>query len=75
MKAVPTLETDAPVLLVFVSENPDDAIRILLIENSAINGGFLTDKLSNQGVVVRMVASPAGASAAALRRRRHRPLL
>jgi len=65
MKAVVTLGADAPVLLASVSEVPDDAIRVLLIEDSAIDGGFLTDKLSKQGIVVRTVASLAGASAAA----------
>jgi two-component system response regulator ChvI len=65
MKAVVTLQADAPVLLASVSEEPDDALRVLLIEDSAIDGGFLTDKLSKQGIVVRTVASLAGASAAA----------
>jgi DNA-binding response OmpR family regulator len=65
MKAVVTLEADAPVLLASVSEEPNDAIRVLLIEDSAIDGGFLTDKLSKQGIVMRTVASLAGASAAA----------
>ena len=61
MKAVVTLEADAPVLLASVSEEPNDAIRVLLIEDSAIDGGFLTDKLSKQGIVVRTVASLADA--------------
>jgi two-component system, OmpR family, response regulator ChvI len=61
MKAVVTLEADAPVPLASVSEEPDDALRVLLIEDSAIDGGFLTDKLSKQGIVVRTVASLADA--------------
>ena len=60
-----TLEAGAPVLLASVSDESDDAIRVLLIEESVIDGGFLTDKLSKQGIVVRTVASLAGASAAA----------
>jgi two-component system response regulator ChvI len=65
MKAVMTLEADAPVLLASVSEEPDDAIRVLLIEGSGIDGEFLTDKLSKQGIVVRTAASLTDASAAA----------
>ncbi len=60
-----TLEAGAPVLLASVSDESDDAIRVLLIEENVIDGGFLTDKLSKQGIVVRTVASLAGASDAA----------
>jgi two-component system, OmpR family, response regulator ChvI len=60
-----TLETGAPVLLASVSEEPDDAIRVLLIEDGVIDRGFLTDKLSKQGFAVRTVASLAGAPDAA----------
>ena len=41
-----TLEAGAPVLLASVSDESDDAIRVLLIEDGAIDGGFLTNKLS-----------------------------
>ena len=61
MKAVVTLEAGAAVLLASVSEEPDDALRVLLIEDSVSNGGFLTDKLAKQGIVVRTVASLADA--------------
>ena len=60
-----TLEAGASVVLASVSDDSDDAIRVLLIEENVIDGGFLTDKLSKQGIVVRTVASLAGASAAA----------
>jgi two-component system response regulator ChvI len=60
-----TLEAGAPVLLASVSDESDDAIRVLLIEKNVIDGGFLTDKLSKRGIVVRTVASLAGASDAA----------
>jgi two-component system, OmpR family, response regulator ChvI len=57
-----TLEAGAPVLLAAVSEESDDAIRVLLIEDGVIDRGFLTDKLSKQGFAVRTVASlPAAA--------------
>jgi two-component system response regulator ChvI len=59
------LEAGAPVLLASVSEEPDDAIRVLLIEDGVIDRGFLTDKLSKQGFAVRTVASLAGAPDAA----------
>jgi two-component system, OmpR family, response regulator ChvI len=65
MKAVVTLQAGVPVLLASVSEEPDDALRVLFIEDGAIDGGFLTDKLSQQGIVVRTVASLAGAYDAA----------
>jgi two-component system response regulator ChvI len=60
-----TLEAGAAVLLASVSEEPDDAIRVLLIEDGAIDRGFLTNKLSKQGFVVRTVTSLAGAPDAA----------
>jgi DNA-binding response OmpR family regulator len=60
-----TLEAGAAVLLASGSEEPDDAIRVLLIEDGAIDRGFLTDKLSKQGIVVRTVTSLAGAPDAA----------
>ena len=51
-----------PTLLPSVSEESDDAIRVLLIENGVIDRAFLTDKLSKQGCAVRTVASlPAAA--------------
>jgi two-component system response regulator ChvI len=57
-----TLEAGAPVLLACVSEEPDDAIRVLVIEDGVIDHGFLADKLSKQGLAVRTVASlPAAA--------------
>jgi hypothetical protein len=59
------LEAGAAVLLASVSEEPDDAIRVLLIEDGAIDRGFLTDKPSKQGIVVRTVTSLAGAPDAA----------
>ena len=50
----------ASVLLASVSE--PDAIRVLLIEDGAIDRGFLADELSKQGFAVRTVASlPAAA--------------
>jgi two-component system response regulator ChvI len=51
--------TGAPVLLASVSEESDDAIRVPLIEDGAIDREFMTDKLSKQGFSVRTVASPA----------------
>jgi two-component system, OmpR family, response regulator ChvI len=60
-----TLEAGAPVLLASVSDESDDAIRVLLIEDGVIDRGFLTDKLSKQGFAVRTVASLAGAPDAA----------
>jgi two-component system, OmpR family, response regulator ChvI len=57
-----TLEAGAPVLFASVSEEPDDAIRVLLIEDGVIARGFVTDELSKQGFAVRTVASlPAAA--------------
>ena len=44
-----TLEAGAPLLLASVSEESDDAIRVLLIEDGVIDYEFLTDKLSKQG--------------------------
>ena len=46
-------------LLASVSE--PDAIRVLLIEDGAIDRGFLANELSKQGFAVRTVASLAGA--------------
>ena len=57
-----TLEAGAPVLLASVSEESDDAIRVLLIEDGVIDREFLTDTLSRQGVSVRTVASLAAAA-------------
>jgi DNA-binding response OmpR family regulator len=57
-----TLEAGAPLLLASVSEESDDAIRVLLIEDGVIDREFLTDTLSRQGFSVRTVASlPAAA--------------
>jgi two-component system response regulator ChvI len=57
-----TLEAGAPLLLASVSEESDDAIRVLLIEDGVIDYEFLTDKLSKQGFSVRtVVALPAAA--------------
>jgi hypothetical protein len=57
-----TLEAGTPVLFTSVSEESDDAIRVLLIEDGVIDRGFVTDKLSKQGFAVRTVASlPAAA--------------
>ena len=56
------LEAGAPVLFASVSEESDDAIRVLLIEDGVIARGFVTDELSKQGFAVRTVASlPAAA--------------
>jgi len=62
---VVTLEAGTPVLLASFSDESDDAIRVLLIEDGVIDRGFLTDKLSKQGFAVRTVASLAGAPDAA----------
>ena len=58
-----TLDAGAPVLLASVSE--PDAIRVLLIEDGAIDRGFLANELSKQGFAVRTVASLPGAPDAA----------
>jgi two-component system response regulator ChvI len=60
-----TLEAGAPVLLASVSEESDDTIRVLLIEDGVIDRGFLTDKLSKQGFAARKLASLPGAPNAA----------
>jgi two-component system response regulator ChvI len=60
---VVTLDAGAPVLLVSVSE--PDAIRILVIEDGAIDRGFLANELSKQGFAVRQLASLPGAPNAA----------
>src|SRR3977135_3037689 len=60
---VVALEAPAPALLASVSE--PDAIRVLLIEEGAIDRGALTAELSKQGLAARPVASPAGAPDAA----------
>ena len=57
-----TLEAGAAVLLASVSEESDDAIRVLLIEKGVIDREFLTDKLSKQDFSVRTVASLAAAA-------------
>ena len=53
------LDAGTPVLLASVSE--PDAIRVLLIEDGAIDRGFLANDLSKQGFVVRKLAPLAGA--------------
>ena len=52
------LDAGAPVLL--GSANEPDAIRILLIEEGAVNRGFLANELSKQGFAVQTVTSLAG---------------
>src|ERR1700682_6172356 len=59
---VVALEAPAPALLASVSE--PDAIRVLLVEEGAIDSGSLTDVLSKQGFAIRRfgdVASLIGA--------------
>jgi two-component system, OmpR family, response regulator ChvI len=51
---VASLDAGAPVLLAPVSE--PDAIRVLLIEDGALDRGFLADELSKQGFAVRQLA-------------------
>ena len=53
------LDAGAPVLLGSVNE--PDAIRILLIGDSAIDRGFLANELSTQGFAVQTVTSLAAA--------------
>ena len=53
------LDVSPPVLLASVSE--PDPIRVLLIEDGAIDRGFLAHELSKQGFAVQTVASLAGA--------------
>ena len=53
------LGAGTPVLLAPVSE--PDAIRVLLIEDGAVDRGFLANELSKQGFAVQTVASLAGA--------------
>jgi two-component system, OmpR family, response regulator ChvI len=60
---VVTSDAGAPVLLASVSES--DAIRVLLIEDGAIDRGFLANELSKQGFAVREIASLLGAPDAA----------
>jgi two-component system, OmpR family, response regulator ChvI len=57
------LDAGAPVLLASVSE--PDAIRVLLIEDGAIDRGFLANELSKQGFAVRKLSSLPGAPDAA----------
>jgi two-component system, OmpR family, response regulator ChvI len=57
------LDAGTPVLLASVSE--PDAIRVLFIEDGAIDRGFLANELSKQGFAVQTVASLPGAPAAA----------
>jgi two-component system, OmpR family, response regulator ChvI len=52
------LDAGAPVL---ASVSEPDAIRVLLIEDGAIDRGFLANELSKQGFAVQTVASLAGA--------------
>src|SRR4029077_4264548 len=54
------LGAGTPVLLTSVSE--PDAIRVLLIEDGAIDRGFLAERLSKQGFAMRTVAALPGAS-------------
>ena len=57
---VETLEAPAPAFLASVSE--PGAVRVLLIEDGAIDHGFLANELSKQGFAVRKIASlPAAA--------------
>ena len=60
---VVALGSRAPAQLASVSD--PDAILVLVIEEGAIDRGFLTDELSNQGLDVRTVTSLDGASEAA----------
>jgi two-component system response regulator ChvI len=60
---VVTLDAGAPVLLASVSE--PDAIRVLLIEDGALDSGFLAHELSKQGFAVREIPSLSGAPDAA----------
>ena len=53
-----SLDAGTPVLLASVSE--PDAIRVLLIEEGAVNRGFLANELSKQGFAVQTVTSLAG---------------
>jgi two-component system, OmpR family, response regulator ChvI len=53
------LDAGTPVLLASVSE--PDGIRVLLIQDGAIDRGFLANELSKQGFAVQTVASLAGA--------------
>ena len=57
------LDTGAPVLLALVSE--PDAIRVLLIEDGAIDRGLLAQELSQRGFAVRELSSLPGAPNAA----------
>ena len=60
---VETLEAPAPPFIASVSE--PGAVRVLLIEDGAIDHGFLADELSKQGFAVRKIASlPASAHGA-----------
>jgi two-component system response regulator ChvI len=52
---------DAEASVLFGSVNEPDAIRVLLIEDGAIDRGFLANELSRQGFAVQTVASLAGA--------------
>jgi two-component system response regulator ChvI len=60
---VASLDTGTPVLLASVSE--PDAIRVLLIEDGAIDRGSLANELSKRGFAVRAIASLLGAPDAA----------
>jgi two-component system, OmpR family, response regulator ChvI len=52
-------------LLASASEESEYAIRVLLVEDGVIDGGFLADEMSKQGYAVATVASLPGASDAA----------
>jgi two-component system response regulator ChvI len=60
---VASLDAGTPVLLASISE--PDAIRVLLIEDGAIDRGFLANELSKQGFAVQEIASLPGAPDAA----------
>jgi two-component system, OmpR family, response regulator ChvI len=60
---VVTLDAGEPALLASFSE--PDALRVLLIEDGAIDRGFLANELSKQGFAVRQLASLPGAPSAA----------
>src|SRR5258708_27116297 len=63
LEDVASVDAGAPVLLAPVSE--PDAIRVLLIEDGAIDRGFLAKELAKQGFAVRKLSSLPGAPDAA----------
>src|SRR5260370_15264233 len=52
---------EAGTLVLLASVSEPDAIRVLLIEDGAIDRGFLANELSKHGFAVQTVASLAGA--------------